>query len=878
MTLSRIPRFALSLLLLHCGGIAVSLAAPPEPSTFERQVRPILKTHCFACHGEEDKPKGDLDLRLVRLMKTGGDSGPAVVDGRHDESLLWQRIESGEMPPGTKKLSAKEKETIAKWLDEGARTARPEPADPKSLAGPTPEERAFWSFQPIGKPAVPTVKHPDLVKSPIDAFLLARLEAQGLSFSSQADRRTLIRRATFDLTGLPPTPEAIEQFEKDADPQAYERLIDRLLASPHYGERWARHWLDVAGYADSDGYTTLDRERNYAYKYRDYLIRSLNADRPFSELIREQLAGDEELKPPYTNLTPAEQDKLIATGFLRMGPDGTADGEANTLIGRNEAIAETIKIVSTSLLGLTVGCAQCHDHRYDPISQEDYYRMRAIFEPALDPANWRTPDQRLISLWSDADRQKATKVDAEAREMEKKQAEAVLVLVNKVLEKELLVAPAEMREPLRAARNMAPDKRTAKQNDLLREYPRVLVDPGNVTLYDNAAFTAITKEYGDKIAKVRAMRPPENHVQALTEIPGKVPVTHLFFRGEVTQPKQALPPAELTVLADPNSAKAIFEAKSKLATSGRRLAYAQHLTSGKHPLVARVLVNRIWLNHFGKGLAENPADFGFLGGRPSHPELLDWLASDLVSGNWTLKRLHRQLMTSTAYRQSSKRTPALDAADPDNRLLGRFFVRRLQSEELRDSILSVSGNLHTPLFGPAVPVSKDETGEVVVGQGSLDGDGRPAKKAQPAGPEERRRSIYIQVRRSLPLGVLESFDAPLLNPNCERRASSTVAPQALVLMNNRFVVEQAEVFATRIEKEAGKDPTAQIKKAWQQALGQLPTAKQVETAAQFLSQQKSEFAQSSSVKADAKKPAAEHLALAHFCQALFSSNPFLYID
>lgn len=876
MTLSRVCSLAL-LFLLPCGGAHAFQAAAPEPVTFERSVRPILKAYCFVCHGEEDQPKGDLDLRLVRLMKIGGDSGPAIVDGPHDQSLLWQRIASDEMPSGTKKLSAKEKETIAKWLDQGARTARAEPANPKEVSGPTPEERAFWSFQPIGKPAVPQVKRSDLVRTPIDAFLLARLEAQGLSFSPQADKRTLIRRATFDLTGLPPTPEEIERFEKDADPRAYERLIDRLLDSPHYGERWARHWLDVAGYADSDGYTTLDRERNYAYKYRDYLIRSFNADRPFSELIREQLAGDEELKPPYLNLTPAEQDKLIATGFLRMGPDGTADGEANTLIGRNEAIAETIKIVSTSLLGLTVGCAQCHNHRYDPISQEDYYRMRAIFEPALDPANWRTPDQRLISLWTDADRKKATEVDTEAREQEKKQAEAVLVLVNKVLEKELLVAPAALREPLKAARALAPDKRNAKQNDLLREYPRVLVDPGNVTLYDNAAFTAITKEYGDKIAKVRAKRPAENQVQALTEVPGKVPVTHFFYRGEVTQPRQAVPPGELTILADQAGAKSIFESKAKLPTSGRRLAYAEYLTSGNHPLVARVLVNRIWLNHFGKGLADTPGDFGILGGRPSHPELLDWLASDWVANRWTLKRLHRQLMTSTAYRQSSKRTPALDAADPDNRLLGRFFVRRLQSEELRDAILAVSGSLHTPMFGPAVPVGKDETGEVVVGQGGLDGDGRPAKKTE-VRPEERRRSIYIQVRRSLPLGVLESFDAPLLNPNCERRASSTVAPQALVLMNNRFVVEQAEVLASRTEKEAGKDPIAQIKQAWQRVLGQVPTAKQIETATQFLSQQKTEFAQSAAVKADPKKPAPEHLALAHFCQALFSSNPFLYID
>ena len=296
-----------------------------EPPNFEQDVRPILKAHCFHCHGENAKPKGRLDLRLVRTMKKGGVSGAAVVPGEREESLLWIRVDEDEMPPVEKKLSRREKEVLAAWIDQGARTARPEPLSADALTEPTEEEKSFWSFQPIRRPEVPRVGAAGRVGNPIDAFLLRRLETVGLAFSPEADRRTLIRRLMFDLTGLPPTPREVDAFTADPAPDAYEKLVDRLLASPRYGERWARHWMDIAGYADSDGYTARDDVRPYAYKYRDYLVRSINADRPWDRLIREQLAGDEMVKPPYENLSPADVDRLVATGFLRTAPDGTAD-------------------------------------------------------------------------------------------------------------------------------------------------------------------------------------------------------------------------------------------------------------------------------------------------------------------------------------------------------------------------------------------------------------------------------------------------------------------------------------------------------------------------------------------------------------------------
>jgi mono/diheme cytochrome c family protein len=878
-----LPTALASLALLPVATVRAGEAkAPADRLTFERDVRPILKTHCFQCHGEEGKAKASLDLRLVRSILKGGESGEAVVAGQHEESLLWERIDADEMPPGeNKKLSARQKATISAWIDQGAAVARPEPASMADASGPTEEEQSFWSFQPVRRADPPALRSPDRVRTPIDAFLLDRLETAGLGFSPEADRRTLIRRLTFDLTGLPPTPEEVDAFLGDNAPDAYERLVDRLLASTRYGERWARHWLDVAGYADSDGYTTKDAERKYAYKYRDYVVRSLNADRPWDALIREQLAGDELVGPPGPDLSPGDVERLTATGFLRMAPDGTGEPQADSATARNDVTAETVKIVSTALLGLTVGCAQCHSHRYDPISHEDYYRFRALFEPAYDPTHWRTPAARLVSLWTGADRARAAEVDAKLREIAKKRAEAVEALVKTVLERELAAAPEDLREPLRAAREAPRGKRTDEQERLLKAYPRVNVSSRNVSLYDARAFREITTDFDRRTELARAKRPAEDFVQALTEVPGAVPVTHLLARGDVQQPRQAVEPGELSVLAASAGAAAISVDDPALPTTGRRLAYARHLTSGRHPLVARVLVNRVWLHHFGRGLVETPGDFGALGSRPTHSELLDWLADEFVRGGWVLKPLHRLIVTSAAYRQSSRRTPALDAADPDNRWLGRMSVRRLEAEVVRDAILAASGRLNPTMFGPPVPVTPDEAGLVHVGVDTRDGAGRFTGKKVPLGAEEFRRSVYVQVRRSLPLSLLETFDAPAMAPNCDRRASTTVAPQSLLLINGEFVVAQSEAFAGRLEAGAGKDPAEQVRLAWRLALGAEPAPEEVAEAVTFLARQRDDFAaaapESAGPKADAARGPTRR-ALATFCQALIGSNAFLYVD
>jgi mono/diheme cytochrome c family protein len=552
---------------------AAEQSAAAAPPTFESHIRPLFKVYCLECHGEGEKLRGGLDLRLRHLAVQGGDSGPAIVPDTPADSMLLQRVRDGEMPPSKKKLSLAEVEMIARWIAAGARTERPEPQSLAKGMHIAPEERAFWSFQPIHSPPIPAVRASERVLNPIDAFLLARLQEHGLDFAPEADRRTLIRRATFDLHGLPPTPQEVDAFVKDTALDAYKQLIDRLLASPRYGERWGRHWLDVAGYADSEGYTQEDSVRAYAYKYRDYVIRSLNADKPFDQFICEQIAGDEMVRPPYRDLSRGDLDKLIATGFLRTAPDGTGSPDVDQTLARNQVISDTLKIVSASLLGLTVGCAQCHNHKYDPIPQADYYQLRAVFEPAYDVKNWRLPAARRLSLYTDTDRHQAARIEAEAARIDQERQKKQQQYIEATFLKELAKVPEPMREQARAAHSKPPGKRTAEQHRLLKEYPSLNVSAGSLYLYDSAA-AAELKALTDKAA-ARAKKPTKDFVRALTEIPGQVPVTHVFHRGDPEQPRQAVAPGGLTVL----DALPLPSAKdANLATTGpsagiRPLAY-----------------------------------------------------------------------------------------------------------------------------------------------------------------------------------------------------------------------------------------------------------------------------------------------------------------
>jgi mono/diheme cytochrome c family protein len=862
----------LALLLLFAVALPAGAAAPPAPITFEQHIRPILRAHCLECHGEAAKPKGGLDLRLRRLLAAGGDSGPAVVPGKPGDSLLYQRLRDREMPPGQVKLSAAEIDLVRRWISAGAPTARPEPD--RLPPGPyiSDEERSFWSFQPIRRPAVPAVCQARLVGTPVDAFLLAALEAKGLSFAPEADRRTLIRRLSFDLVGLPPAPEEVAAFVADRRPDAYERLVERLLASPHHGERWGRHWLDVAGYADSHGYTGSDPVRPHAWKYRNWVIRALNADLGYDQFVTKQLAGDELVRPPYTYLNARDRDHLIATGFLRTAPDGTASPGVDQRAASDQVVADTIQIVSTAVLGLTMHCARCHNHRYDPIPQSDYYRLRAVFEPAYDVSSWRAPTARLVTLLSPPERARSQQIELAAQKIDRQRLARQGEHIERIFQKQLARVPADVRAAVEKAYRTAPPKRTKEQQHLLRQHPSVNVSPGSLYLYDRKAADDLAA-LAAKAAKLRATKPAEDFLDALTEVPGKVPPTRLLHRGDPTQPRQVVEPGGLSVLAGLDLAGIPAKSPGR-ATTGRRLALARQLVSGKHPLTARAIVNRVWLHHFGQGIVNTPGDLGFLGERPTHPELLDWLASELMR-DWSLKRLHRLIVLSRAYRQSSRLDAIAHKVDPDARLLWRMPVRRLEAEIVRDAVLSVSGRLYTRLYGPPVPVTPDEVGQVVLGVDLRDGAGRPTGRTALLGQDLNRRSVYVQVRRSKPLTVLETFDAPVLEPCSDRRSSSTVAQQALLLMNSRFATDNAAAFAARLRRDAGNDLRAQLRRAWLLAYARPPAAGELADAEAFVHAQAALYRAG---KRPREAPSPEAQALAVLCQALLSSNAFLYVD
>ena len=948
--------------------VTAQTRAADQELFYEQPIRGILKAHCFQCHGEDQVIEGKLDLRLRRFMLKGGESGPALVPGKTDDSLLLERIKNGEMPPGDKKLSAAEIQLIEQWIQQGARTQRDEPEtiSPDSL---TPEELRYWAFQPVQRPAMPTVTRPELVQSPIDTFLLYRLEQENLAYSKPADRLTLIKRLSYNLLGLPPTPEETQAFLADDQPAAYERLVDRLLASPRYGERWGRHWLDAAGYADSEGYTEQDPVREFAYFYRDYVIRSMNQDKPLDQFVQEQLAGDEMVQSGYENLSPGQREKITATGFLRMAADGTASGGVDRNVASNQVIADTIQIVSSSLLGMTVGCARCHNHRYDPISQVDYHRLRAIFEPALDWKQWKTPNQRRISLYTEQDRKQAATIEMQAKEVETERDRVLKAHLERTLLEELLIIDPALREPLKTAYQKPAGERSKEEVALLDEYPNVgKISSGSLYLYnrkrsqraaaidrianeketdhvqrvqqeqlaripvaDRAAFTAaialpadqqskdqqtliakhpgiqvtadtlkefdpaaaqevshyreIAKqiksidskkeldEFSEKAAEIRKTIPKEYFIRALTESSSKPPPTFLFRRGNHDQPADEVKPGELAVVNHHHPAS-IPNNEATLKSTGRRLAYAKHLTSGRHPLLARVLANRIWMHHFGRGIVNSPGDFGQLGERPSHPELLDWLASELVSNGWQMKSLHRLILTSTAFQQSSQRTAQLDEMDPDNRLYARSSVRRMESEAVRDNVLAVSGQLNQAMFGPPVPVMEDAVGQIIIGKEFLDGERKPTKVISLQG-EEFRRSVYVQVRRSRPLAVLETFDLASVAPNCTQRNFSNVAPQALLLMNSQFIVQYSRLFAERVVRDAGDNLAKQIDRAWELSQGVRPSAENNRLLQEFVEAQQRTFKQQDN---KLSTEVARQRALASACQALLSSNAFIYVD
>lgn len=791
-------------------------------SITQHDVIPIVYRRCTMCHGGVYR-LGNLDMRTPQSMRAGGDSGPALAAGRPDESRMILRVTDRECPPaadigeaGIEPMTPDELTVVSKWIAAGAPEAdvAPDVATTEGDTLVTDDDRQFWSFQPPQRPDVPRVGHDELIRNPIDAFLLEALEAKNLTFSAPSDRLTLLRRVTFDLTGLPPEPELVREFLADDRPDAYERLVDRLLTSPRYGERWGRLWLDLAGYTDSEGKRSADMVRPWAWRYRDYVIRSFNADKPYDQFLIEQIAGDELVDWTAEDaVTENVIESLVATGFLRLAPDGTTADPVNRFPDRLEVIADEIDVLSRGVLGLTMNCARCHSHKYDPIPQRDYYRLMAVFKGAYDEYEWMSP-QPFGNQWNKAKHRHLTLALPEQR----RAAEAF----NRELD-ERIEALKSQQEPL--------DKDDPQRKDLAKQ---------------------ITKSQSERreLPKIRALWDR-----------GEPSLTYVYRRGDETQPARLVGPGVPSVLTDGRTPFTIEPPPVSHSTTGRRLALARWLTQPDHPLTARVLVNRIWQHHFGTGIVQSLDNFGRLGTPPSHPELLDWLAVEFLERGWSIKQLHSLVVTSTAYRQRSAVSEEHLRRDPDNRLLSRMPLRRLDAEEVRDSLLAVAGLLSERRYGPPDQVEVRSDGLVT----SKPVDGR------------WRRSIYVRQRRKELPTILETFDLPQMNPNCVMRSNSTVVSQPLHLLNNKRVYELAMSFAERVLSESEPYVDERIRTAWLTALGRLPDEGELEVAATALRKFKQQR-KSNSGETGADAEAATRLALADFCHSLLNSAEFLFID
>jgi hypothetical protein len=850
-----------TLLVVTTSGV---FSADERPLTFERDVRPILKAHCFHCHGEDGVTEGEIDLRQVRLMLATG----AIDQADHGASAILEQLRSGAMPQGGKPLPPDEIELIARWLAEGAQTARPEP-DSVPTYEITEEERSHWSFQPVDRPEVPRVE----VAHPMDAFVLRELSSQGLSLAASADRVTLIRRAAWDLLGLPPTAEEVSEFLADDQPGAWERVIDRYLDSPHYGERWGRHWLDVVGYADSNG-GPRDQHRPHAWHYRDYVVRSLNHNTRWDRFLQEQLAGDELVRATRETADdvladPANWEALTATGFWRMAPDFTGDDPSDAVVAREGVIVDNLKVLGSSLLGLSVGCAQCHDHRFDPIAHTDYYRLRALIEPVFNVQDWRNPDQREHAAYTAAERQGNAEIEARAQDVDARRQALIDQEYAKYLEERMEKVPEETKVELRRIWNMAKKDRSESDQALLVQHDCDFEKAGHLRFLPNR--NSQEKQRSDWVKEAQAIRETKlsRVLMVAHERRDVVPATHRYHRGDHRQPKEEIGPGELSLF---DMAPAIPSADPDQFSTGRRLAYARWLTSGDHPLVARVLVNRFWSHHFHQGLVTTLADFGMRTPRPRYGDLLDWLAAEFVSSGWDLKAFHRQVMTSQVYQQAS-RNPAAEAIDAENQLFARHSLKRLEAEGVRDALLAVCGNLQRTVGGAPLSVARHPGGGVVLGKELTNDNNNVVHTVVSLGDAASRRSLYVQSVRNRPLTVLETFDLPMMLPNCNQRAVTTVAPQSLMMLNDTFVIEQSRVLAGQLTQLHPGDRVAMVTTLWERAYSTPPTTEELAAAVAVVHDE----AQRQSQRSEAvSAEEAERRAVAALCQVVFASNRFLY--
>jgi mono/diheme cytochrome c family protein len=944
---------------------------PVAAQFFETKIRPLLAENCFKCHGPE-KHKAELRLDSRSAMLTGGETGPAIVPGHPEKSLLIKAVSYTDpelkMPPSGK-LTKEQQADLAQWIKSGA----PWPGSDKDVTtvrkgefNISDKDRAHWAFQPVKQPPLPEVKNAKWVANPIDALILAKLEARGLAPNPPATKRELVRRLYYDLTGLPPTPAQVEAFVNDASPLAYENLVERLLDSPQYGEKWARHWLDLVRYAETNSYER-DNPKPNVWRYRDYLIRAFNKDLPYDQFLKQQLAGDE--------LAPDDPDSIIATAYYRLGI--WDDEPSDPLQARYDGLDDIVATTGQVFLGLTVDCARCHNHKIDPIAQKDYYKLLAFFhninhyrnggptdeKPLLTGEAKKVYEQRMAELQAKRDKLQAdiTAVEEDFRTAYEKTAKAPvrgndldgltykyyrdswtklpdfgalkpeetgtlpnnlfdlsprsrneafgfvfegvlivpeagkytfyldsddgsrLTVAGKVVleydgihgvgkEKSATVelakgrlpikleyfqnqfgfglevawsGPSFARRPLSAADKDAPKADLAKL--LLTEGPKLL-GKERIVQYQQSK---------KKLDVLKKEKVPAEMALCVTEAGASAPDTFVLVRGMPNVKGDKVQPGFPTVFGIPDPP--IPAPKAGAKSSGRRTVLANWLASPDNPMTARVMINRLWQHHFGRGIVRTPNDFGFQGMRPTHPELLDWLAAEFVKQGWRMKAMHKLIVTSNTYKMSSKANAQALAADPANDLFWRFDMRRLTAEEIRDSILAVCGNLNLKMGGPGIYPEMPK--EVLAGQSV---PGRGWGKSSPE--EQARRSVYVHVKRSLLYPLLETFDLAEPDRTTPVRFSTTQPTQALLMINSEFVNRQAEVLAERLRKEAGTDNAARVRLALTLATQRPPSDAEVRRGVELIQALRAEDGLS------------DEAALKCFCVVVLNLNEFIYLD
>ena len=893
--------------LMGCGALLGTSFPGDEPS---QAVRDILASNCLSCHDESTRMSGFSIESLESILKGGARHGAAVEPGRPEDSPLVHLLRGRLTPrmPFDSSVSLPESDIVA--IEAWIRDLKP---DVEAGFGDD-----YWAFEKPLRHAVPKVQASDWARNEIDYFILGKLEDKGLSPSPEAQRSVLIRRLYFNLIGLPPPYEEVASFVNDPSTTAYEDLVDRLLADPRYGERWARHWLDLARYADTNGYEG-DRDFPHAWRYRDYVVDAFNHDKPYDRFIKEQIAGDEFFKvtsaagyPP-----PAEPEQAVALTFLRLAPFTEPRGEET----RDLLLSEMTTTVSTVFLGLTMGCAKCHDHKYDPIPARDFYRMKAFFAAVRIPrakievggplpAEFYRPGDKerfdarrsrheeqledlkaqfekfrepLLERLTAAKRREISKLEERRHELalDIKKARGALRVNSEALapesdakSRELKLAIAEKTAELKKLTEKLAQLRPKDQEPLvtLRDLKKAINNEADNTvgfekrdeLFSPAEKERFNQSTADILALERAVERLQPMAMSLTNFDGppyapSVPTIYVLNRGHHDQPGEPVEPGfPSAVTGHSRPATIEIDRYKKHPSRGRRMALAEWIASPANPLTSRVMVNRLWQFNFGRGIVETASNFGKNGKPPTHPELLDWLALRFVEDEWSIKSIQRLILTSSTFRQSSFREdPKAEGVDPGNRLLWRFDRRRLEAEEIRDTILAMSGHLNGERGGPPVfpPLP-----EGLAQQLSAETRGA-ARWDTTRGPDAWKRSIYVYQRRSQPLPFLEVFDSPPLTLPCERRETSVTPLQALTMYDSGFVNTEAEAIAERIVRESGSQNGGRVRRAFQLAFGRNPYPDELNQAQRFFRTRES-----------------GQEALVALCRVLLNSNELLYVD